>query len=174
MAVKYKASVKTKTAIKPKVAVKPNKTIRSKQSDFSHLSKDIISNISVGIYIVQNGKFVYVSPLFQKLSGYSYAELAGTNSLDYIHPDDREVVRKKAIKSLKGKSSDAYEYSFIRKNGEVMWVLEMITSIIYKRKRCALGSFMDITERKQAESQREAALEALRQSEEKYRTIFLK
>ena len=163
--VKTKASVKTKTASKNKEAVKPNKKITSRQSDFSHLAEDIISNINVGIYIVQNGKFVYVSPLFQKLSGYSHADLAGTNPVDYIHPDDREVVRKKAIKSLKGKSSDAYEYRFTRKNGEVMWVLEMVTSITYKGERAALVSFMDITQRKQTE-------ETIRYSEERYRTII--
>jgi diguanylate cyclase (GGDEF)-like protein/PAS domain S-box-containing protein len=165
MAVKPKLSVKSKTSSKHKAAVKPNKKISSRQSDFSHLAEDMISNISVGIYIVQKGNFVYVSPLFQKLSGYSHADLAGTNPVDYIHPDDREVVRKKAIKSLKGKSSDAYEYRFTRKNGEVMWILEMVTSITYKGELAALGSFMDITERKKIE-------EAIHQSEERYRNIL--
>ncbi len=165
MAVKPKASVKSKMANKHKAAVKPNKMISSKKSDFPHMAEDIISNISVGIYIVQNGKFVYVSPLFQKLSGYSSAALIGTNPLDYIYPDDREITRKLAIKRLKGKISDAYEYRFIRKNGKVMWVLEMITSIAYKQKRCALGSFMDITERKKME-------ETIHHSEERYRTII--
>jgi diguanylate cyclase (GGDEF)-like protein/PAS domain S-box-containing protein len=165
MAVKPKSPVKSKTASKPKKTVKPNKKISSKQSEFSHLAEDIMSNISVGISIVQNGAFIYVSPLFQKFSGYSYADLAGTNPLDYLHPDDREAVRKKAIKSLKKKSTASYEYRFIRKNGKVMWVLEMTTSISYKGDRAALVSFMDITERKQME-------EALRQSEEKHRIII--
>jgi diguanylate cyclase (GGDEF)-like protein/PAS domain S-box-containing protein len=165
MTVKSKSSVKTKAAIKPNAADKLNKKISFRQNNFSHLAEEIISNVGVGIYIVQNGKFVYVSPLFQKLSGYSSADLIGTNPLDYISPDDREITRKLAIKRLKGKSSDAYEYRFIRKNGKVIWVLEMISSITYKGKRAALGSFMDITERKQTE-------ETIRQSEERYRTIL--
>jgi diguanylate cyclase (GGDEF)-like protein/PAS domain S-box-containing protein len=165
MAVKPKASVKSKTASKPKAVTKPNKKISSKKSEFSRLAEDIISNISVGIYIVQKGKFVYTSPLFEKLSGYSNADLAGTSSLDYIHPDDKEIVRNKAIKSLKGKSSGAYEYRFTRKNGEVIWVLEMVTSIVFNAERASLVSFMDITERKKVE-------ETIHQSEEKYRTIL--
>ncbi|MDO9515382.1 MAG: PAS domain S-box protein [Syntrophales bacterium] len=124
-----------------------------------------VSHVGVGIYIVQDGTFVYTSPLYQKLTGYSDAELTGRNPLDYLHPDDRAAVRKNAVKALKGKSSEPYEYRFIRKNGEVMWVLEMITSIIHKGERASLGSFMDITERKQME-------ETLRQSEEKYRDII--
>ena len=165
MAVKPESSVKSKTASTHKAAVKPDKKISSRRSDLSRLSEDIISNISVGIYIVQNGKFVYVSPLFQKFSGYSYADLAGTNPLDYLQPDEREVVRRKAIKSLKAQSSDAYEYRFTRKNGEVMWVLERITPILFKGKSAGLGSFMDITERKKME-------ETIHQSEERYRTIL--
>jgi diguanylate cyclase (GGDEF)-like protein/PAS domain S-box-containing protein len=165
MAVKPKLSVKNKASIKPKAAVKPVKKISPRQSEFTHLAEAIISNINVGIYIVQNRKFIYMSPLFQKLSGYSDADLAGTNPLDYVHPDDKEVIRKKAIAILKGKSSDAYEYKFTRKNGEVLWVLERITSITYKGDRAVLASFMDITERKKME-------ETISQSEERYRTIL--
>jgi PAS domain S-box-containing protein len=101
--------IKLQTASKHKTAVKPNKKISSRQSDFHYLAEDIISNINVGIYIVQNRKFVYSSPLFQRLSGHSYASLVGTNPLNYLHHDDKEMVRKKAIKSLKGKV-DSYEY----------------------------------------------------------------
>jgi len=165
MAVKPISPVKPKTARKPKTASIINNKISSEQSDFSHLAEDIISNINVGIYIVQNGKFVYLSPLFQKLSGYSYADLAGTNPLDYLHPDDREDVRIKAIQLLKGNCSNAYEYSFTRKTGEVMWVLEMVTSITYKEERAALVCFMDITERRKME-------ETMHHPEERYQTIL--
>jgi diguanylate cyclase (GGDEF)-like protein/PAS domain S-box-containing protein len=162
---KLKSVSKAKPAIKKTLKVNPYKKSISKQNGLSQLSEDIISNISVAIYIVQNGKFVYVSPLFQKLSGYSYLVLVGTNPLDYLHPDDREVIREIAIKSLKEKSTASYEYRFIRKNRKIMWVLERISSIAYKGERAALGSFMDITEHKKME-------EIIRQSEDRYRTIL--
>jgi diguanylate cyclase (GGDEF)-like protein/PAS domain S-box-containing protein len=137
----------------------------SKQIDLFDLAKNIISNIGVGIYIVQRGKFVYISPLYSKFTGYSDPELLGKNSLDRVHPDDRAMVREKAVKSLKGKYPESYEYMYIRKNGDTMWILEMITSITYKGHRATLGSFMDITGRKRME-------ETLRSSEEKYRSIL--
>ena len=149
-------------AVKPKSV---NKKSRSEQSDLFHLAENIMLNVGVGIYIVQHGKFVYVNKLYQKITGYSDTKFIGTYSLDHIYPDDREMVREQAIKRLKGKSSDAYEYRFIRKNNEVMWVLEMVTSIVYKGERATLGSFLDITERKKME-------EAVRQSEERYRNIM--
>ncbi|HNV64231.1 MAG TPA: PAS domain S-box protein [Smithellaceae bacterium] len=135
------------------------------QINLFELSETITANIGVGVYIVQQGKFVYTSPIYRKLTGYAEHELIGVNSLEYVHPEDKDKVRQQAIKCLKGESSDSYEYRYIKKNGEIMWILEMITSIVYHGKRAALGSFMDITARKHME-------EALRQSEERYRTII--
>ena len=90
-----------KMAAKAKSVSKPDEKNHSQQDDLSHLAKAIISNAGVGIYIVQHGKFVYVSQLYQKLTGYSETELIGTYSLNNIYPDDREMVREEAIKCLK-------------------------------------------------------------------------
>jgi diguanylate cyclase (GGDEF)-like protein/PAS domain S-box-containing protein len=148
----------------PKATSKPKKN-HSGQDDLSHLAKAIMANAGIGIYIVQNGKFIFVNELYQKLSGYTDTELLSTYSLNYIYPDDRDMVREEAIKCLKGESFEPYEYRFVKKNDEIMWILETITPIVYKEERATLGNFMDITERKRME-------EALRQSEEKYRTIL--
>ena len=67
-----------------------------RKDDLSHLADAVLSSASVGIYIVQQGKFVYISPLYKKLTGYSDQELIGTESLNYIYPDDRESVRQEA------------------------------------------------------------------------------
>src|SRR5664280_184757 len=107
-------------AVKPEAASKSDKKNHSQQKDLSHLAKAIISNAGVGIYIVQHGKFVYVSQLYQKLTGYSEAELIGTYSLNNIYPDDREMVREKAIKCLKEERFEPYEYRFVKKNNEVI------------------------------------------------------
>lgn len=151
--------------INPKNKPKPKKKLTPSDDDLSHLAKAIIANAGVGIYIVQHGKFVYVSELYQKITGYTEKDLIGTDSLKNIYPEDREKVRNQAIKCLKKESFEPYEYRFIKKNQELRYILETVTSIIYKNERATLGSFMDITERKMTE-------EALRQSEEKYRTIL--
>ncbi|GAG48602.1 unnamed protein product, partial [marine sediment metagenome] len=117
------------------------------------------------IYIVQDGQFVFASPLFEELSGYVHEELLGTHCLSHVHPEDREAVRKKAIESLKERSHLPYEYRFIKKNGDITWILERVTSTEYRGKRVTIGSFMDITEGKQAE-------EALTEAEARYRALF--
>jgi len=153
-----------KMAAKAKSVSKPDEKNHYGNNNLSHLAKAIISNAGVGIYIVQHGKFVYVSQLYQKLTGYSEAELIGTYSLNNIYPDDKEMVREEAIKCLKQERFEPYEYRFVNKKDEVMWVLETITPIEHKGKRAALGSFMDITERKKVE-------EKLRDEEKRFRAL---
>lgn len=136
------------------------------QKNISALAEEIISKAGVGIYIVQKGKFVYISNLFKSITGYTDAELMGNSSLDImVYPEDRDRVRKQAIRFIKKEILEPYEYRIINKNNGIRWILETVTPILYKRKRASLGSFMDITERKLTE-------EAFRQSEEKYRTII--
>lgn len=131
-----------------------NKSNKNKDLQYDDLSvpfKDIIANAGVGIYIVQNGRFAYVSELYKKITGYSDEDLIGLISLNNIYPDDREKVRCQAVKCLKKESFKPYEYRFVRKDNDVIWVLETVSPIFYKGKRAALGSFMDITERRSIE-----------------------
>jgi len=145
--------------------VKTDKHKRNRPDESAELAQALMRCAGTGIYIVQDGKFQYVNSLFQELTGYSGSELLGKYSLDLVHPEDRETVRKKAVESLKVGSPLPYEYRFVKKDGEVIWVLEKVTSTEYKGKRATVGSFMDITERKQLE-------ETIKKSEERYRTIL--
>ena len=137
----------------------------AKSDEPAELAQALLRCAGTGIYIVQNGKFRYVNPLFLELTGFSGPELLGKYSLDLVHFEDRETVRKKAIGSLKGGSSLPYEYRFIKKSGEIIWVLEKVTSTEYKGKRATVGSFLDVTELKRLE-------ETVKESEERYRTIL--
>jgi len=133
---------------------------------WEEMARALLRNAGLGIYIVQQGKFQYVNPVFQKLTSYTEKELLGKYSLDLIHSEDRETVRKKAIKNLKSKNGCIpYEYRLVKKNGEIIRVLEEVTSVDYGGKRATVGSFMDITTRKELE-------EAIEYSEKRYRTVL--
>lgn len=133
---------------------------------WEELSQALLHGAGLGIYIVQEGRFQYVNPLFQNLTGYTENELLGEYSLDLVHSEDREVVRKKAIENLKSKNGAIpYEYRLMKKNGKILRVLEEVTSINYGGKRATVGSFMDITSRKELE-------ETIKYSEKRYRTIL--
>ncbi len=105
----------------------------------------------IGIYIVQNGEFKFVNPQFQKYTGYSEEELLGSKSAWYIYGEDRESVRQNAVRMLKGEINAPYEYRAVRKDGSMMWSMEVVRSIQYMGKDAVLGTLMDVSERKQAE-----------------------
>jgi PAS domain S-box-containing protein len=117
----------------------------------SELTDGMVDSAPVGIYMVMEGKFVYVNPVFEETTGYTSEELIGRYSLDLVHPEDRARVRKEAIARLKGGKTSSYEYRSVEKNGELRWIIERIVSVKYKERPAAVGSCMDITERKRAE-----------------------
>ncbi len=129
------------------------------------LYKTLTNSSPIGVYIVQDGKFRFVNPQFQKYTGFSEDELLDMEPLELVHPEDREGVRQNAVQMLKGNLFSPYEFRVVHHSGETRWAMETVTSIYYKEKRATLGNFLDITERKQAE-------EALRESEEKLRLMF--
>ncbi|MFC1967611.1 PAS domain S-box protein [Chloroflexota bacterium] len=111
----------------------------------------IARNSPIGIYIVQDSKFRYVNPQMEKSLGYPEKELIGTESLKYVYPDDRDIVRARAIMMLKEERPYPYEYRIIDKSGEIRWVMETVTSIQYRGRQATLGNYLDTTERKQVE-----------------------
>ena len=130
----------------------------------AELAQFLLNYTGTVVYVVQEGKFQHVTPLFQELTGYTSYELLGKYFLDLVHPEDRETVRKKTIESPKSRSSFPYEYRFVKKNGEIIRVLEKITSTEYKGKKVMVGSFLDVTGLKQAQ-------EELLQNQARYRSV---
>ncbi len=137
--------------------------IRAPQME--HLFSAILNSLTIGIYIVQDGKFLLTNRRFLEISGYTEDELLGTDFLRLVLPEDKDMVRENAARMLRGQRSDPYEYRGRSKNGRSFWISEMVTSIDYMGKRAVLGNFMDITDRKRAE-------EALRRSEEDFKSLI--
>ncbi len=105
----------------------------------------------IGVYIVQDGRFVFANPQFQEDTGYTEDQLLGADPLMLVHAEDRVAVRNNAVMMLKGERSSAYEYRGVDKAGKTKWIMESVASIQYRGRRATLGNYMDITERKQAE-----------------------
>jgi PAS domain S-box-containing protein len=125
--------------------------LATKETETENLFETLANKSPVGLYIVQDGKFCYTNPTFQSTTGYTEDELLGRDSLELVVPEDRERVRENAIKMLKGKLTLPYQFRVTNKNDSARWIMESVVSIRYRGRQATLGSFVDITERKQAE-----------------------
>lgn len=144
----------------PKSLKKVSKKLSAVQNS-PRLIEEMIDTIGAGVYLARQGKFVFVSPLYETLTGYVSADLIGKIILDYVHPDDRKLVQK----SQKMQNRDSYEYRFIRKDGEIIWFLETSGPTIHQGTKAMLGSVMEITRHKQTG-------ESIRLKEDRYSALL--
>lgn len=116
-----------------------------------------------GLYVVKDGKFLFVNRHAAKYAEYSQRELVGKESISLVHPDDREKVREKAMRMLRDNSYAPYEFRVMTKHGSIRWIMEAVTLIPYEGTRAVLGNSMDITELMEAQN-KVAELKALETS----------
>ncbi len=117
----------------------------------------------------REGNTLFISPNVQKVYGYTQEEIYQAGSalwFGMIHPEDVSRVQKNYSEMLEKTHGFDIEYWIKRKDGEWIWLHDRSTGIYEENNITYIsGVFSDITERKLAE-------EALRQNEEKYRSLF--
>jgi two-component system NtrC family sensor kinase len=140
-------------------------TLREAEEEKSALLEEAPVSI---IHTDLDGRITYVNKRFESESGYSREEIIGKPGLElgWFSTDTARCFAERMTARLRGGPSRQWETQFIRKDGRSIWV-ELEGKIL---KKLGVGAGFqiiasNITERKQAE-------EALRQSEERYRTIL--
>jgi PAS domain S-box-containing protein len=138
------------------------KELRESEEKFRLLAENPV----IGVFIHQDEKLLYVNERLADMHGYRPVEIIGKPFHILISPESKEVVlsevRERRVKE--DKEIRQFEMLRIKKNGEKFWSIAVIGGIIYNGRHAFMGSVIDITGRKKAE-------DALRESEEKFRSI---
>jgi len=114
--------------------------------------KTLTTSSLTGIFIHQDGRFVFVNDRFATMHGYTAEALLGKEYKALIHPDYREVIAARVSKRLKGESVPyQYEVQRLKKDGETIWCEMVVAAIEYRGKPAIMGNIVNITKRKQAE-----------------------
>ncbi len=113
----------------------------------------IAHNSPVGIYFIQDDRFLYVNPALARIFGYEPEELVDkVNPLDLVHPKDRNLVRAKIQQRLRGEVVHVhYEFRGVRKNGEVVYCEVFGSRMEMDGEPVIVGTLLDITRRKETE-----------------------
>jgi PAS domain S-box-containing protein len=118
------------------------------------------------IFISREGRVVYANPRCSEIMGYTREEFLSEefDFLVLVDPDYRDAIAKRMKAHLEGKEVPVFEYRLVTRGGHRLDALLDSKIIEYEGEPAVLGTILDMTERKRSEA-------ALRESEEKYRTL---
>ncbi len=126
----------------------------------------MVEHASQGVAISQDGINIYVNPKLEQILGYTREEMTNRPFVEFLHADDREKAMELHRKRLRGAEVPPFfALRAMDKEGTVKWMEISGVPIVWEGRRAVISFLSDITERKEAE-------EALRQSEEKFRSLF--
>ncbi len=112
-----------------------------------------------------DGHFERINPAFERTLGFPLEEILARPFSDFIHPDDWQ--RTVAVMDHLGEGKDTifFENRWRCRDGAYIWLSWMATAFFDRQPPIIFASARDITAQKQAQ-------EALRESEERYRSVI--
>jgi PAS domain S-box-containing protein len=128
--------------------------------------RNIVETANEGISLFSSEGFItYANKKMAEMLGYTINEIIDRSVSEFVVPEDESAIRKK-MENRNRELNDDIDTKLIRKDGSFLWAL-MRSKPFFDDSGKFIGSLCmvtDITERKQAE-------DALKKSEERYRTL---
>lgn len=133
-------------------AKRARESLRESEEKFRALA----NTLPAGIFIHRGERFLYANPAVDRLTGYSLDEILKMELWGVAHPDYRQEIIERGRTLLEGgQQPPQYEFKIVKKDGEERWVLMTAGMIEYEGKPAVIGTIFDITERKQADEERQ-------------------
>lgn len=141
------------------------KDLRSRLNECDERFKSVAeaSPVGMGVVGIPDGDYLYINPAYAQYLGYDKNELLSRRAPEiYFDLNDRYEILKKLKED---NFVTNYEVQLKRKDGSSFWTMSSIRPIKYLDQTAFLGTFIDITKRKETE-------EALRNSEQRLNNNF--
>jgi PAS domain S-box-containing protein len=152
-----KASPDSRLAKKP-VSKSPGKEVTrsKKQGESQQGSGDIyralIENLHEVVFTLdRQGRFTYINPVIEQLTGYKVDQVVGGSFERFVYPDDLPGLKSSFKRTLAGQL-EPYEFRILDRDGKILHVHTSSHLIKEGGKTIGLtGVMVDITEQKRAE-----------------------
>lgn len=118
-----------------------------------------------------NGFFRRLNPAWERTLGFTLKELMSRPFIEFVHPDDRERTLKQNAQVRSGGQALAFENRYLCKDGTHRWFLWNAAPNPAGPVICSVAR--DVTERKQAEEEREQLLRKLQAALAEVKTLRL-
>lgn len=130
-----------------------------------NLSDSIINSLPGIFYLVdKQGKYLRWNKNYETVTGYSYAEVARSNPLNYFLEKDHALIQSK-IENVYLSGEDEVEAEMLTKNGKLIPFYLVGKQIMYEGETCLVGCGLDISEKVKSQK-------ALLENEEKFRILI--
>lgn len=122
-------------------------------ADAETMYRSLVEESLVGVYVIQDGKFVYANPRLAEIYAFDAPEeMIGKTVDELVAPGSRDQVLENISKRLAGEpKSIRYTLEGLRKDGSIVNVEVYGSRTIYHGRPAVIGSLVDITERVRAE-----------------------
>lgn len=110
----------------------------------------LLDQLQDAVFVIENAQFVFVNRRLTELFGYPEGELLGKPVFQFVHEDDREMVRERYQARVQGEDVvHEYQYRIVTGTGDVRHV-NMRVALVENDEGggVSLGSLHDITETK--------------------------
>ncbi len=126
----------------------------------------VVENANQGIVVAQDGMLKFCNSKIIEMTGYTSQELTSKPFIEFVHPEDRDMVMENYLKRLQGRELPrVYTFRAIDKRGSIRWFEINATTIQWEGRSATLNFLSDVTERVRME-------EALRHNEEYFRALI--
>ena len=96
------------------------------------------------------GRYLHASAAFERIFGYTPAEIIGKPMIDLVHPDDRKRTLLAAGDVMRGKPLLNFQNRYVRKDGQIVHI--MWSACWSEADQARIAVARDITELKRAET----------------------